>query len=87
MALEIIAGRALAPYVGMSLYTWMLIIAVVLAGLSLGNWIGGVLADRVGRPERLVATGLIAAAATTLICLFLLRATASAVGDAGQGAG
>ena len=30
MALEIIAGRALAPYVGMSLYTWTLIIAVVI---------------------------------------------------------
>lgn len=83
MALEIIAGRALAPYVGMSLYTWTLIIAIVLAGLSLGNWIGGLLADGERRPELLVALGLIAASATTLICLFVLRAMASVTGDAG----
>lgn len=83
MALEIIAGRALAPYVGMSLYTWTLIIAVVLAGLSLGNWIGGLLADKARRPERLVALGLIAASATTLICLFLLRALAPVIDNAG----
>ena len=76
MALEIVAGRALAPYVGMSLYTWTLIIAVVLAGLSLGNWIGGLLADRTGRPERIVAIGLVAAALTTLVSLYLLRVMA-----------
>jgi len=87
MALEIVAGRALAPYVGMSLYTWTLIIAVVLAGLSLGNWIGGLLADRARRPEWLVAVGLIAASATTLICLFLLRTIAPAVGDMAGGGG
>ncbi len=38
------AGRLIAPYVGMSLYTWTAIIAVVLAGLSAGHWIGGLLA-------------------------------------------
>ncbi|MEO0719944.1 MAG: fused MFS/spermidine synthase, partial [Pseudomonadota bacterium] len=32
MALEIAAGRLMAPYVGMSLYSWTAIIAVVLAG-------------------------------------------------------
>ena len=32
LVLEIVAGRLLAPYVGMSLYTWTAIIAVVLAG-------------------------------------------------------
>ena len=31
----------IAPYVGMSLYTWTAIIAVVLGGLSVGHWIGG----------------------------------------------
>ena len=76
MALEIVAGRALAPYVGMSLYTWTLIIAVVLAGLSLGNWIGGLVADRTARPERIVGAALIAASLTTLISLYLLQAAA-----------
>ncbi len=51
MALEISAARLLAPYVGVSLYTWTAIIGVVLAGLSLGNWLGGVWADR-GAGER-----------------------------------
>ena len=73
MALEIVAGRALAPYVGMSLYTWTIIIAVVLAGLSLGHWIGGIWADRTARPERAVAVSLSAAALTTLGSLLALR--------------
>ena len=73
MALEIVAGRALAPYVGMSLYSWTMVIAVVLAGLSLGNWLGGVAADQTKRPRRLIAWCLMSAAVTTLISLSLLR--------------
>ena len=46
MALELVAGRLLAPYIGVSLYTWTSIIGVVLAGISLGNYLGGKLADR-----------------------------------------
>ena len=46
MVLELVAGRIIAPYVGVSLYTWTSIIGVVLAGISLGNYIGGRLADR-----------------------------------------
>ena len=73
MALEIVAGRALAPYVGMSLYSWTMIIAVVLAGLSLGHWVGGWLADRGANPGQWVAIGLTGAAATTGISLLTLR--------------
>jgi spermidine synthase len=46
MILELVAGRIIAPYVGVSLYTWTSVIGVVLAGLSLGNYLGGWLADR-----------------------------------------
>jgi predicted membrane-bound spermidine synthase len=46
MILELVAGRIVAPYVGVSLYTWTSIIGVVLAGISLGNYLGGRLADR-----------------------------------------
>ncbi len=46
LVLEILAGRILAPYLGVSLYTWTSIIGVILAGITLGNWAGGVLADR-----------------------------------------
>lgn len=37
LVVEIVAGRMLAPYVGMSLYTWTSVIAVVLAGFSAGH--------------------------------------------------
>ncbi len=46
MVLELVAGRIIAPYVGVSLYTWTSIIGIVLAGISLGNYVGGRLADR-----------------------------------------
>jgi spermidine synthase len=46
MILELVAGRIIAPYVGVSLYTWTSVIGVVLAGMSIGNYLGGWLADR-----------------------------------------
>jgi spermidine synthase/predicted MFS family arabinose efflux permease len=48
MIVELVAGRIIAPYVGVSLYTWTSIIGVVLAGISVGNYVGGRLADRWG---------------------------------------
>ena len=46
MILELVAGRIIAPYVGVSLYTWTSVIGVVLAGITVGNYLGGWLADR-----------------------------------------
>jgi spermidine synthase len=66
LVLEIVAGRMLAPVVGASLYTWTSVIGVVLAGLSIGNYLGGRLADR--WPDR-----------TTLSYLYLASALASAL--------
>ena len=48
LIIEIVAGRILAPTIGVSLYTWTSIIGVVLAGISLGNYLGGWIADRLG---------------------------------------
>lgn len=48
MIIELVAGRIMAPIIGVSLYTWTSIIGVVLAGISLGNFLGGKLADRFG---------------------------------------
>ena len=45
MALEMVAGRLVTRHLGSSLYGWTSIIAVMLGGLSLGNWLGGKLAD------------------------------------------
>ena len=41
MALELAIQRIAAPYVGTSLYTWTIVIGVVLAGTSVGNYLGG----------------------------------------------
>lgn len=77
LMIEIVAARLVAPYVGMSVYTWTVIITVVLTGMSLGNWLGGRLAtgslrQTLGRAALL----LFAAALTTLIIPPLLRGVA-----------
>ncbi|MFC1995184.1 fused MFS/spermidine synthase [Chloroflexota bacterium] len=53
MVIEIVAARILAPSIGVSLYTWTSIIGVVLAGISIGNYVGGRLADRFPSPKTL----------------------------------
>ncbi|NKX44618.1 fused MFS/spermidine synthase [Roseicyclus persicicus] len=64
---EIAAGRVLAPFFGTSLLTWTTVIATVLAGFSLGNAIGGLLAERERRAAlrgvraALIATAVLAA--------------------------
>ena len=80
LVLEIVAGRLLAPYIGVSLYTWTSIIGVILAGLSLGHWIGGKLADR-GAGHLTVGVVLLVAALTTLAILPLLLMVAASLQD------
>lgn len=46
LVLEIIAGRLMAPYVGISLETFTGIIGTVLAGIAVGAGVGGWIADR-----------------------------------------
>src|SRR5687767_12119741 len=58
LVLEILAGRLLAPYVGVTLETYSGIIGVVLAGIALGTWLGGMAADRVD-PNRLLGPLLV----------------------------
>ena len=86
LVVEIVAGRMLAPYVGMSLYTWTAVIAVVLAGFSLGHWWGGLLAERPLR-RALSATGwaLLGAALTTALAAQALRLAAEPVLGLGGG--
>lgn len=67
LALELIASRLLAPSVGASLHTWTTIIGVVLAGLSVGNALGGRLADVSTSPRALA--GVLGLAALSLLVL------------------
>lgn len=50
MVIELVASRILAPYIGVSLYTWTSIIGVILAAIALGNYLGGKVADRYPLP-------------------------------------
>jgi spermidine synthase len=79
LVIELVAGRVLAPYVGVSLYTWTSIIGVVLAGISGGAYAGGKLADR--RPaESTLAWLLLASGAAAIL---IAPATSLLAGDDG----
>lgn len=45
MTFELVGSRLLAPFLGSGLVVWTSLIGVVLGALSLGYWIGGVMAD------------------------------------------
>lgn len=83
MVVEIAAGRMLAPHVGMSLYSWTSVIAVVLGGFSIGHWLGGRLAGP-GVDHRLgcrrLAAILGATAVSSVAALPVLRLAAGAIG-------
>jgi predicted membrane-bound spermidine synthase len=70
LVLELVAGRILAPTIGVSLYTWTSIIGVVLAGISLGNWLGGKIADRAPGRATLSSLYLLSALTSSLILVF-----------------
>src|SRR6185295_19055019 len=55
LGLEIASSRVMAPFFGNSLYVWGSLIGIVLAGLSTGYWLGGIMADRYPTPRLLVA--------------------------------
>ena len=75
LVVEIVAARLIAPFVGVSLYSWTAIIGVVLGGLSLGNWLGGVWADR-GGSERSAGLVLGLGALSCIAILLLLTLVA-----------
>jgi spermidine synthase len=71
MAVEIIAGRLIARYLGVSLYTWTSVIGVVLAGISFGNYIGGRIADKFAAQRAL--SMLFILASISCICIPVLN--------------
>lgn len=77
MVLELIAPRMLAPDIGVSLYTWTSIIGVVLAGIAIGNYLGGKVADRYTSPT-VLATVFFAGTLATVAVLPLIKLTAGA---------
>lgn len=76
MVIELVAGRLIARHLGSSLYTWTSIIAVILAGMSVGNYIGGRMADR-WRERSLLGWLFMLASALCLVTLLLNNIFAS----------
>src|SRR5579872_4944360 len=77
LILEIVAGRIVAPVVGVSLYTWTSVIGVVLAGISLGNYTGGLVADR--WPDRRTLGVILALGGLTSLSVLPLINIATAI--------
>ena len=67
LGVELAASRVLAPFFGNSLFVWGALIGVVLTGLSVGYWLGGVIADRLPRASLVVAVLLLGGAAVLAI--------------------
>ncbi len=67
LSLEIASSRVMAPYFGNSLFVWGALIGVVLAGLSVGYWVGGIIADR--RATTPVLVGVLVLAALLVLAI------------------
>ena len=85
LMLEILAGRLLAPYVGISLETYTSIIGTVLAGIALGAWGGGKLADRVD-PRRLLGPTVALGGLLSLFTVPVVRSFGDQSSEGGRGA-
>jgi len=72
LIIEIVAARVLAPVIGVSLYTWTSIIGIILAGISVGNYLGGSIADKY-TSNKLLGYILLAAGVSSLLILPLLH--------------
>ena len=82
LVLEILAGRLLAPYVGVTLETFTGIIGTILAGIAAGNWLGGKAADR-RDPASLLGLLVGAAGAYALLAVPLVDFLANGIRGAG----
>lgn len=71
MTVELVASRLIARYLGSSLYTWTGVLGVILAGMSLGNYLGGRMADSAKNLPGRIAAMFFASAASCLAILWL----------------
>ncbi|MBI4648657.1 MAG: fused MFS/spermidine synthase [Bacteroidia bacterium] len=50
MAIELLGAQITAPFYGTSLYVWSAILAITLAGLTTGYFVGGLISEKMSRP-------------------------------------
>lgn len=83
LVLEILAGRVLAPYVGVSLETYTGIIGTVLLGIAVGAWAGGTAADHID-PRRLIPVLLVTGGGLAVATIPIVRAVGTSSGTSGE---
>ncbi len=72
MVVELCASRLIAPYLGSSLYTWTSVIGIVLAGISIGNYLGGWISEKF-TPQKALGWLFLVAGLSTASVLILNR--------------
>jgi MFS family permease len=82
LVIEILAGRMLAPYVGVSLETYTGIVGTVLAGIAAGSALGGALADR-RDPRDLIGPAIVAGGLLSVASVPVVRALGPQVANTG----
>jgi spermidine synthase len=86
LAVEILGTRIIGPFFGVDIFLWSALIAVTLAALAAGYWLGGLWADRRPSPGRFAA--LFVAAGVYIAATPILRGpVAAAAGSLGRFAG
>ena len=81
MALELVAARLIARDLGSSLYTWTSVIGIVLAGITLGNYLGGRIADSYNARKTLAVLFTIASVMCVLTVIYPHQPCLPAAGD------
>ena len=81
LVLEILAGRLMAPFVGVSLETFTGIIGTILAGIAVGAAVGGRLADR-HDPNRLIGPALVTGGVLSWLSIPIVTALGPGAGSA-----
>lgn len=76
MVVEIAGSRAMAPYLGSTIYTWSAVIGLVLGALSLGYFLGGRLAEKYSGDRNKFSLIFLFAAFTTLAVPFMIAVVA-----------
>ena len=79
LVLEILAGRLMAPYVGVSLETFTSIIGTMLAGIAVGATVGGRMADSTS-PRKLLGPTLVLGGILSWLSLPILSVIGPGVG-------
>jgi len=70
LVVEILGTRVIGPFFGSTIFVWSSLLAVALGFLSLGYWIGGLIADRKTKPTIFYSIVLAGGLLTTLVMKF-----------------